>query len=90
MIHLDIDDGTGKSPAYLVDRMGTITTVTGSIMAIGCGQDFALGAMAAGKSAAQAVEIAGKFDIYTRGLLNIALPAPRRAMRDFNFPYYLD
>lgn len=35
--------------------------------ALGSGSDFALGAMAMGASALRAVEIAGKFDVYTSG-----------------------
>lgn len=90
VVHLDVDDGTGKCVAYLVDRMGTITPITGALMAIGSGQDYAMGAMAAGKSAAQAVEIAGRFDIYTSGLVTINLSAPRGRMGGMAFPFYLD
>lgn len=39
--------------------------------AIGSGAKFALGAMAAGKSAREAVQIAGQFDVYTGSDLTI-------------------
>lgn len=91
VVHLDVDDGTGKCAAYLVDRMGTITPITGRLMAIGSGQDYAMGAMAAGKSAPQAVEIAGHFDIYTSGLSSMCLPAPcSEKLGNMTFPFYLD
>lgn len=35
------------------------------LMAIGSGRDFAIAAMALGKTAAEAVELASRFDIYT-------------------------
>lgn len=43
--------------------------------AIGSGADFALGAMACGKTAAEAVEIASQFDVNTGGsIVTVAIP----------------
>lgn len=70
--------GDGYS-LLLVDRAGGIWTagknnppvyVPGGFDATGSGSEFALGAMAAGASAPEAVAIAAKYDIYTGGLVN--------------------
>jgi ATP-dependent protease HslVU (ClpYQ) peptidase subunit len=48
-----------------------------SFIAIGSGGNYAMGAMAAGKSAVEAVEIAGRFDPYTgRGVTVVELDDP--------------
>jgi hypothetical protein len=55
------------------ERTPTPVTKTHGFDACGSGSDYALGAMAAGKTAREAVEIAARFDLYT-GSEVIALP----------------
>lgn len=45
---------------------GEVVEIEERMCAVGSGYQFALGAMAAGKSAKQAVEIACRYDIYSR------------------------
>jgi len=58
-----------------------ITPVEDTIYAIGSGGDLALGAMAAGKSATEAVRIAARYDAYTGGRvvsMTLDLPESKR------------
>lgn len=65
-------DRDGK--AWVFSHNSTPVYKTKNNVALGSGGRFALGAMAAGATAEQAIKIAGKFDIYTSGLKSFKLP----------------
>lgn len=56
-----------KGEAYAVDGVALPYKVRGEFFANGSGMPVALGAMAAGATAKEAVEIAAKYDVYTGG-----------------------
>lgn len=63
--------------AFFYERLPVEIRVEDSFMAWGSGRDFALGAMACGKSACEAVEVACKFDTGCgNGIDAIVLDAP--------------
>ncbi len=62
--HLDAQGGVR---VYSVDAAGLATEITKGAFAIGSGREYALGAMASGASASDAVEVASKFDVFTGG-----------------------
>lgn len=55
-----------RSKTFVIDGYGVGTDITGYPFAIGSGAHFAIGAMAMGATAKQAVEIAAKYDKGTR------------------------
>ncbi len=59
LYRIQIDRPDGKET---LDWEAAITPVPSGVSAVGTGKEYALGAMAAGKSAVQAVAIACKFD----------------------------
>ncbi len=56
-----------ESRIWLMDETAKRYEIFAPFFAIGSGRDFAIAAMALGKSAAQAVELASRFDIWTGG-----------------------
>lgn len=54
----------------ILDKTFIRTDIDGEFFAEGSGNEFALGAMAMGAKARQAVEIAARFDIYTGGRIS--------------------
>jgi hypothetical protein len=72
-----------KSGLYVADRLCRLDVMAEEFWADGSGGDFALAAMACGKSAAEAVRIAARFDCYTGGrIVSMRLASPaRRASR---------
>ena len=64
-----VDDGE----AYMMPYDGGSTRITGQKMAIGSGRAYALGAMEHGASSFDAVKVAEKLDVFTRGLYWIDL-----------------
>ena len=85
VVHLD-----GDPYAVIVGSKGGITTVTGELMTAGSGGEFAMGAMLAGRSAHQAVEIAALRDVYTGNGVDSFLIDAVKAEPIENFPFYLD
>jgi len=61
-----IVDSRGRISA-LESESKTVCRIRDRFVAIGSGSAIALGAMAAGATAYEAVKIAGRFDAYTRG-----------------------
>lgn len=61
-----IVDSRGRISA-LESESKTVCRIRDKFVAIGSGSAIALGAMAAGATAYEAVKIAGRFDAYTRG-----------------------
>lgn len=59
-------DKTGT--AWIFERLDTPVYKTKQFLSIGSGSHFALGAMAMGATAEEAVKIAGRFDVYTSGV----------------------
>lgn len=57
---------------------GIVAKIHAPFLAWGTGKDFALGAMAAGKSAAAAIEIACQFDVYSAAPVEAFHPAKDR------------
>lgn len=57
----------GRRGGFRVESDAMIPSEFRGAYSIGSGCDFAMGAMLAGKSAAEAVRIAAKLDIYTGG-----------------------
>lgn len=57
----------GDGSIWELDHHGVLDPVNGDFMAEGSGWEIAMGAMAAGKSAIEAVEVAKTLDIYTGG-----------------------
>lgn len=70
--------------ATLLWDNGCVLDITGRLAATGSGQEFALGAMASGKSPKEAVEIAARYDVATGGpveTISVADLAPVRRGR---------
>lgn len=57
----------GKRRGYRIESDSMIPSEFRGAYAIGSGSDFAMGAMLAGKTAAESVRIATKLDIYSGG-----------------------
>jgi ATP-dependent protease HslVU (ClpYQ) peptidase subunit len=56
---------TREDPTSYEDEIG-FTRISRRIASCGSGSDIAIGAMAAGKTAREAIKIASEFDVYTR------------------------
>lgn len=56
---------------FKVDRDFTVSEAEGEAFGIGSGSDYALGAIAAGKSIEKAIQIAADLDLWTGGELNV-------------------
>ena len=64
-----------------------LVEVETEFIAIGSGGDLAMGAMGAGSTARQAVEIAARFDCFTGGNIDeFRLSAPRQPKKRISFP----
>lgn len=66
------------SSIWLMDETANRYEIFASFFAIGSGRDFAIAAMALGKSALEAVELASRFDVWTGGPL-VELPLKERS-----------
>lgn len=86
VIHLDHDPET----TVMIGSRGGISICTGTPMTSGSGGEFAMGAMLAGKSAHQAVEIAALRDVFTGNGVDSVLIAAAKSEPVENFPFYLD
>jgi len=61
LFFIDITPGEGSSSEY----KGSVVECRERFAAVGSGQQFAMGAMAAGRGAKQAIEIACRYDIHS-------------------------
>lgn len=81
---VDADDSFGaiivhKSGLYSADHLCRIEAMPEEFWSDGSGSQFALGAMACGKSAADAVRVASRFDCYTGGrIVTMSLTASKK------------
>lgn len=66
VVHLEAEGG---HRVYYVDANGLADDITGIPWAIGSGREYAIGAMAQGADAEQAVAIAARFDAWTGGAI---------------------
>ena len=77
VVHLEAGDG---HRVYFIDCNGLAEDITGVPWAIGSGREYAIGAMAQGADAEQAVAIAARFDPYTGGAIKtVPIESMKRA-----------